>query len=154
MTSVHAYDELTVDHVVAGYDLPLTGPERREVVRRLKDRRWSNSEIAERLGVARRQVERDLAAWTPQPEPPGEPIVRYYPEDKFDDHAMRGAAARLIGAVHDFENVWEELAIMPPDDVKALVIILAACCDPDRSINDMLRWVDELPDLSGFPAAQ
>lgn len=141
-----AYDPLNVEHALAGYLVPLTPAERREVVHRRTMQGWSAQEISERHGMSARQVVRDRTAWTPQPaahETTPAP-VRPYPQDTFDDEAIRAAAARFIGAVHDLDNAWEMTATMPPDDVRALCVVLAACCNPNQPINHMLAWVDHL----------
>ncbi|WP_298442552.1 hypothetical protein [Gordonia sp. (in: high G+C Gram-positive bacteria)] len=143
------YDPLTVEHALAGYRVPLTAPERREVVHRLTVRGWSSADIGRHVNVTTETVQRDRRDWTPRPDddPAALPVpARPFPEEDFDDHAMRACAARVIGSVHDLENVWDELAVMPPDQVRALVIVLAAACDPDQPINAMLAWVDQLAD--------
>lgn len=77
------------------------------------------------------------------------------------DHAeaMVSVAARLIGAVHDDGAlaVAQVLAEVKPADVPVLLVVLAATCDPDRSMEDALAWVtwDErgraIPGLSAVP---
>lgn len=61
------------------------------------------------------------------------------------DHAeaMVHVAARLIGAVHDDGAlaVAQVLAEVKPDDVPVLLVVLAAACNPDRSMEDALAWV-------------
>lgn len=140
-----AYDQHNVDSFLAGYLVPLTPPERREVIHQLTNRGWSAAEISDRVGISQRHVVRDRGLWTPQPIDETTPRPpRPYPQDSFDDREMRAAAARFIGAVHDLENGWELTATMPPDDVRALLVICAAACDPDKNINQMLAWIDRL----------
>ncbi|WP_298444648.1 helix-turn-helix domain-containing protein [Gordonia sp. (in: high G+C Gram-positive bacteria)] len=139
------YDQHTVDHVIAGYRMPLTTAERREVVHQLTEAGWSVAELAEHLGVARRTIDADRRLWTPQPADTAVQLPpRPYPAESFDDKKMRAAAARFIGAVHELDNAWELTAAMPPDDIRALCIVLAAACDPDKPITEMLAWVDRL----------
>ncbi|MFZ2488672.1 MAG: helix-turn-helix domain-containing protein [Anaerolineae bacterium] len=139
-----SYDPHNVESILNGYKVPLTPAERREVVHQLTERGWSAAEIGDHLGISPRTVQQHRKAWTPQPAEDAFTVrPRPYPENDFDDNAMRAAAARFIGAVHDGENVWEALAVMPPDDVKALAVVCAAACDPDQPINRMLAWLDQ-----------
>lgn len=61
-------------------------------------------------------------------------------------------AARLIGAVHDdgLGEVARILHAIPPAHQPAMLVVLAAMCDPEQSAADALGWVtwdDEFPRL-------
>lgn len=56
----HIIDEVAVRRAVSGEATPLNRPERLEAVRQLRDRGYGYNDIAERLGIAARQVHRDL----------------------------------------------------------------------------------------------
>ena len=57
--------------------------------------------------------------------------------------ALIPIAARLIGAVHDDGTIAiaHTLAEVDAVDVPLLLVILAASCDPDRSMEEALAWV-------------
>lgn len=149
------YDPHNVASFMAGYRVPLTSAEATEVVHILTERGWSVPEIADRLQLNPRSVQRKRSAERPYREPAPAVQARPYPAERFDEREMRHAAARFIASVHDEDpvDVWNSLNDMPPEDVKALAVILAGCCDPDRSITDMLAWVDQLEPGEGTRAA-
>ncbi|QRY62712.1 helix-turn-helix domain-containing protein [Gordonia sp. PDNC005] len=144
-----AYDPFIVESVMHGFPPPpdMSVAERREIVHRLRQSGLTNKAVADRLGVTRQSVEQDVARWRPQRADIALAVAgQVYPAERFDGESIAHAAGRIIARVHDecADSVWTELTTMPDMDVRALCVTLAACCDPNKSIREMLAWTDEL----------
>lgn len=149
MTPPADYDPAVVEAALLGVDVAPSPSDRREITLRRFAAGWTAQQIVDRHKFSRSYVYKVRGRFLSTVGSTGR-VPNPYPVELFSEKDIRAAAARFIGAVHDDDpiEVWAQLNDMPDYDLKALAIAVAACCDPNQPINQMLAWVDDL----GAPA--
>ena len=106
-------------------------------------------EIAVRLGVTPRTVERHLAAGIkPVPELPKLPDPRRITDTRADEmEQLADLAVTLVGELRDGDpvRVWLTLNGLQPRQLMELAVVALAMVPDDRSCDELLAWVAALP---------
>ena len=145
-----SYDEVAVQRALRGEQVKLTHPERIVAVRRLTERGYSADEISGVLRVSERTVCRLRAKEFDPAMADDGPIDA--PSKAERRRLLDGAVPAAVAMANhvredDPRVVWSELGTITPNQLKTLVVTLAAMVPvDDYSPQELLAWTDRLVD--------
>ncbi len=145
-----SYDEIAVRRALWGEKVKLTHPERIVATRRLTERGYTGTEIAGMLGVSDRTVTR-LRNLDFDPSIADEGTIDA-PSKEERRHLLDGAVPAAIAMANhvredDPRVVWSELGMISANQLKTLVVTLAAMVPVDDCTpQELLAWTDHLVD--------